>query len=278
VLALPGENQVLKMLRYGTPLWILRMELKHGKKRVSTKEPHLSDYAALLCRELVQHNRPDLTLVHLVDLDEARHHSGTFSEEAERAIDRLGQRVESVWQAMQSTPGMEDALLILVSDHGQDDIDRIVSLRRVLTENGFGDVGVQSCGMSAYLMAGEKTRAVSEWLAAHPDLAGISHVYTREELNALHCVAMPDLAVEAAPGVVFSDELEIRKREKATHGFGPAHPATECLLAVRGKGIRRGSRVGRMMMRDVAPTVAELMGVSLPGCDGVSYAREFKED
>ena len=41
VLALPWENQVLKVLKYGSALWLLKNELKFGKQRVSTQQPYL---------------------------------------------------------------------------------------------------------------------------------------------------------------------------------------------------------------------------------------------
>ena len=92
------------------------------------------------------------------------------------------------------------------------------------------------------------------------------------------CVAGPDLAVEAAPGVVFADGLPQAKREKATHGFGPGHPAENCLLAVRGRGIREGVTLPEMPMRDVAPTLAGLMGVRLPQAEGTDHSRMMKMD
>ena len=73
--------------------------------------------------------------------------------------------------------------------------------------------------------------------------------------------------MEAAQDVVFSDGLPQAKREKATHGFGPGHPAENCLLAVRGRGIRP-CLLDSMPMRDVAPTMAGLMGVTLPQAQG----------
>ncbi|MGN1020293.1 MAG: alkaline phosphatase family protein [Aristaeellaceae bacterium] len=269
VLALPGENQVLKMLSYGTPGWVLRMELKHGRKRKSIHEPDLSDYAVTLAEDLIRHQKPELTLVHLVDLDEMRHHHGVNSPEARQAMARNERRVQRVWQAMQETPGMEDALLVLVSDHGQADVSRTVCLGDALAEAGLaGSVRVQSNGMSAYLF-GEQPEAgkAEEFLRARGEGLGVSHVYSRSELNGLGCVEGPAFAVEAAGDVVFSDGLPQAKREKATHGFGPGHEAENCLLAVRGKGIRPCT-LEPMPMRDVAPTLAGLMGVSLPQAEG----------
>lgn len=269
-----GENQVMKMLQCGNAPWVLAMELKHGRKRPSTREPHLSDYAATLVREVITVNKPTLTAAHLIDLDDTRHHHGTDSAEAREAIRRLDDRVRSVWETMQRTPGYEDALLAVVSDHGQADVNRTVELTQVLKENGLGDmVQVQSNGMSAYLFPGKgDSEAVLDWLRMHPSMAGVSHIYTREELDDLHAVQGPIAAVEAAPGVVFSDMLSDAKRERATHGFGPGHPAENCLFMVMGRGVRAGAVLPVMPMQDAAPTLAALMGVPLTKAEGCSHA------
>lgn len=273
VLALPGENQVVKMLQYGSPLWILHMELKHGRKRISIHEPHLSDYAVTLACDVIRSHQPELTAVHLVDVDEMRHHHGVNSPEAHAGMDRMEQRVQTIWNTMQATPGMEDALLVLVSDHGQADVDRTVDLGETMKISGI-PVQVQSNGMTAYLFTQEPDRAYA-WLKENGSAIGVSHVYARSELDALGCIAPPALAVEAAPGVVFSDGLPQAKREKATHGFGPGHPAENCLLAIRGRGIRPCS-IPSMPMMDVAPTLAGLMEINLPYAVGMDHSVDLK--
>lgn len=273
VVALPGENQVLKMLEYGNAPWIAAMELIHGRKRPSIHEPHLSDYAITLACDVIRRHQPELTAVHLVDVDEMRHRYGVNSAEARQGMERMEQRVQRMWETMQRTKGMEDALLVLVSDHGQADVHRTVELMKELAAAGI-NVQVQSNGMSAYVFTEEADKAQT-WLLANGKKIGVSHVYTRQELNALGCIPEPTLAVEAANGVVFADGLPQAKREKATHGFGPGHPAENCLLAVRGKGVKPCT-LPPMPMQDVAPTLAGLMGISLPQAVGTNHSQAMK--
>ena len=281
VLALPGENQVLKMLAYGTPAWVLGTELRLGRQRVSAMEPHLSDYGCLLACDVIRRKTPDLTALHMVDVDEMRHHHGVTSPEAMEGLRRLEKRVQRIYETVQATPGMEDALFVLVSDHGQADVDRPVCLTEALRQAGFADaVLVQSNGMSAYLYDGgagaEEKARLFQYLENHSDALGIQKVYDRKALTEMGCFSGDGgaiiAAVEAAPGVVFSDALPQAKREKATHGFGPGHPAEDCLLAIHGRGVPEGMPLPPMPMRDVAPTLAELMGVPLPKATGKSHA------
>ncbi len=281
VLALPGENQTWKMLRYGTPLWLLQMELRHRSERVSLREPHLSDYATILLKDVIASHAPDLSAVHLVDLDDMRHHHGVFNRETRKAIQRLDHRAAEIWETMQHTPGMEGAALCLVSDHGQADVRETVSLGEALTRLGLGSLfTVQSNGFGAYLFFRQKEEAahlgeLTDFLRQHLAELRASAVYSAEDLAAMGAVEGVSLAVEAAPGVVYDDGLSQAKREKATHGFGPGHPAENCLFALRGKGIREGVWIPDMPMRDVAPTLAGILGVKMPQARGEDHSARF---
>ena len=282
VLALPGENQTWKMLRYGTPLWLLQMELRHRSERVSLREPYLSDYAAILLKDVIASHAPDLSAVHLVDLDDMRHHHGVFNRETRKAIQRLDHRAAEIWETMQHTPGMEGAALCLVSDHGQADVRETVSLGEALTRLGLGSLfTVQSNGFGAYLFFRQKEEEeahlgeLTDFLRQHMEELRASAVYSAEDLAAMGAVEGVSLAVEAAPGVVYDDGLPQAKREKATHGFGPGHPAENCLFALRGKGIREGVWIPDMPMRDVAPTLAGILGVKMPQARGENHSARF---
>ena len=276
---LPGENVVLKTLRFGSPLFVLDSERRFGSLRQGIAEPGLSNYAAAITCRAIRRKKPDLTAVHLIDLDEMRHHHGVFSPEAREAVSRNEDRLNRFRQALEETPGMEDALLIAVSDHGQSDISVTVNLTDWLKKLGLSsDFGVQSNGESAYFFAlreGADAGRAMGVLSEHLEECGILRLYSREDLDRMHAVPEPAFACEAADQVVFDDCLDQNKREKATHGFGPGHKAENCLFAVWGRGVRRGYEMPSMPMRDVAPTIAGLMGISLPSARGTDHSGEL---
>ncbi len=277
---LGGENPALKALRFGTPLYILAGEKRYGHLRKGIGEPYLSDYACALAVDTVRRHKPDFSAIHFIDLDEARHHHGTFSDEANAALGRNDRRLKDLWQAITGTPGMEDALLIAVSDHGQEDIHDTVYLTRKLQEYGYDkQLVVQSNGMSACFFPGPEYQPdldpAEVFTPERMKESGISRLYTRAELDAMHAVDGPVFAAEAAEGVVFSDALDEEKREAATHGFGPGRDADLCLFAVYGKGVKRGAEIPAMHMRDVGPTIAGLMGLELPKADGTDLSALF---
>lgn len=277
--SLPGENMILKTLRYGSPLFILDSELRFGSLRQGIAEPGLSDYASAITLHTLRTRKPDLTALHLIDLDEMRHHHGTFSPEAREAVLRNDARVARFLHALETVPGLEDALLIAVSDHGQSDVSRTVNLTECLRKLGLDDdFAVQSNGESAYFFArreGADARKTLSVLGDHLAENGILRLYSREDLDRMHAVRGVAFACEAADQVVFSDALDENKREKATHGFGPGHRAENCLFAVWGRGVRPGLELPSMPMRDVAPTVAGLMGLPFPSATGTDHSAEI---
>ena len=276
---LPGENVVIKTLKYGTPLFVLDSERCFGHLRHGIEEPGLSDYAAAITARAVRRKKPDLTAVHLIDLDEMRHHHGTYSPEAEQAVRRNEDRLNDIIRAVEETPGMEDALLIAVSDHGQSDIHTTVNLKRMLEELGLErDFGVQSNGESAYffsLQKGTDAAAAMERIAPRMGDYGILKLYDRNDMDRMHGVKEPVFGCEAADGIVFDDELDENKRIRAAHGFGPGHKAENCLFAVMGRGIRKGFEMPSMPMRDIAPTIAGLMGLPFFSAKGRNHAQEI---
>jgi predicted AlkP superfamily pyrophosphatase or phosphodiesterase len=282
VLALPGENQTLKMLKYGSALWILQTELCYGRQRKSVHQPDLDDYAALLTQKLLLKRRPpDLITLHLVDCDEMRHEYGADSREASLAIRRLDSRVGILMKALEKKGAISNTVVALVSDHGLCDVDRPVCLEHALREAGFHDVcRAQSTGMGAYIIFSgkgeEKAQQVRLFLEENMKRLGILRVYGRDDLAFMGAGRDIRLAVEAAPGIVFVDDLALEKRVKATHGFGPNNPAAKCLFIMAGPGIRKGVSIPSMSMTDIAPTLLHAMGLSMPSAQGKMLAECFE--
>ena len=83
----------------------------------------------LAVRYLLKTERPDFMLVHLVDLDEEQHQNGPFTPEA---ISILEYQEELIGTALQDLPS--NYVVIIVSDHGFEKIDREVNLNLAAKE------------------------------------------------------------------------------------------------------------------------------------------------
>lgn len=284
--ALPGENQTAKVLRYGSFGWLLRTELKYGKQRVSTKQPHLDRFATLVAQKLIdkQYNpeapgsidpgprrkrqhMPDLLSIHLVDLDTARHQYGTHSEEASAALHRLDQNVGVLIKALEKAGVMDDTIIAVMSDHGQADVAREFALDVWLKANGV-PARAQTLGLGAYIHCerGDYHR-VMEILQENRAQLHIKTIYTRQQLRAMHAPQGIVLAVEPEEGIEYVDDFK-EEQHRANHGFGPDHPAAQCLLWLSGPPFLTGARLRGINIVDIAPTLAYALRLELPQAQG----------
>lgn len=264
VLPLPGENAALKMLSYGTPLWVLQTEICHGKKRQSIRQPHLDRYAAVLCEQLYASRRPpDVLTVHLVDLDSMRHQYGTNSEEALQAMQRLDENVGRIMQAVKNAGLWEETYFCIVSDHGQKDAPRAILLDAALKKHT--GCRAQSLGMGAYIF-GEDLAAARRYMEEKQEELGIADILDEENIRALHGPEGVKLAVSARDGCCYVDEWQETRGE---HGFSLDCEEAKVLFLLSGPGIKTGEIPG-MNLVQIAPTLAEAMNLSLPDAQGES--------
>lgn len=269
VLALPGENQALKALRYGSPWWLIKTELRYGSLRQGIAQPQLDDFATQVALSLIkrQARMPDVLALHLTDCDSTRHHYGTFSQEAREALERLDQRVGKILDALKSRGVLEDTVIAVVSDHGQADIKGCVALNAWFREQNI-PAQAQSLGLGAYVRIHRGDYpAVLKALEENREALNLRHVYTREDLKALHAPEDLLLAVEPDEGFAIAED-DCVPHHKATHGFGLGHEGSDCLLWLSGPMLMRGARLERCQLVDIAPTLAHAVHLLLPKAQG----------
>lgn len=89
-------NQVLVSLKASSPLFLYQMNHRFGKLRRGIKQPWLDDFVTACAADTIKNKQPDLTLIHLVDMDSMRHRNGVRSPQAKAALQRLDSRVAKI--------------------------------------------------------------------------------------------------------------------------------------------------------------------------------------
>jgi len=85
---------------------------------------------------------------------------------------------------------------------------------------------------------------------------------------------MGDLILYAKAGYAFkaghsaATPVEESKNYLGTHGYPNSDPELDGIFIASGYGIRKGVKLPRVANLDIAPTLAELLGVKLPNVDG----------
>jgi len=240
---------------------------------------------------MIERERPDIMWAYFTALDHEQHETAPFSKASLGILTRIDGIVGQVVDAVRRTSG-ERAHIVIVSDHGHALAKRELALGvafrregwiqfpsdsaprpsdwRVSLWNASGTAGVVLRDTTDQTTK-ERVAALLNHLAA--DTAhGIARVLSRTEAMALG--GMPDAAfvITMRPPYrvsgVTRGALLRDVRPGGTHGYPPDERAMDASFIVVGPGITAGRDLGRIDMRDIAPTVAALLGLALPNAEG----------
>jgi len=299
IVAINGENQVLKILKNGNPFFCMSLEFKYGRIRKGIEQPYLDDFSTMCAIDTIKKKKPNLLLLHLIDLDDTKHKYGTDSIEVDKVIKRMDKRLGDIINAVEEAGIKEDTVFLIVGDHGQFNVNYKVHLNNLLKEHNLiieenGNMRwrayFQSTGGSAYLHikrndkeAEKLAKEVLEQIIKE-DQYGIESLYSRHELDSLHVDKSIQYMVEARKGYSFDDSLlditieDLGRQgiKYATHGYLPDKDNYKCNLIISGNKIRNEYQLGDIEMVDIAPTMANLLGIKFNCCDGSSLDEIFQ--
>ncbi len=296
--AVKKENQALKILKNGSPLYSIKMEKNFGRFRRGIEQPYLDNFTTLCAVDTMKRKKPALLLMHLIDLDDAKHEYGTDSLEIEQVLIRMDKRLGDIIEAAREAGIKEDTVFLVVGDHGQINVRYKVRLNQLLKEKGLiyeekGEMKwrayIQSAGGAAYLHIKENDNEAERLAldilkkAITEEGYGIERLYTKKELEGFHVAPFASHMLEAKAGYCFEDspegpvvtDLEEQGIKYATHGFSPDKPDYKCNLVISGDCIKNEYQLGEIQMVDLAPTMASILGIDFGNCEGRSLNEIF---
>jgi arylsulfatase A-like enzyme len=183
--------------------------------------------------------RPDLILLHLVDLDSEQHDNGPFTREAAAMLEYTD---ELIGRMLETLP--RGYAVAVVSDHGFERIEHEVTL---------AGPGLRASGGTA----------VAETEAAASSVRGkqgVGREVPKEEVARIAPQFARAAAVfESAPGFWFTPNATFDKpHELGNHGHWPAR--YRAVFVLHGAGIKRES-LGEFSMKEIAGRLAGVIGV-----------------
>jgi len=247
------------------------------------KDAMVADVAA----HAVHRHAPDMLMLHFLCADSHQHLYGPRTPEVYWAIEYIDACIGRLLAALPAAT-RERAAIVIVSDHGflpvERDIRPNVRLRRLGALRGDAAAGFsgEACFVmnhgAGYLYGLDgDARAVRTLAGEIEKMDGVAAAWTHESFGALGLPAdhpmLPDVVFEAKPGFQFSDETAGEAENGApkyrgTHGQRPEVPGNAAFFMASGAGIRSSAKLGRIQSRDVAPTLATLLGVPMPDVEG----------
>ena len=294
------EDEILDVFReYGTTECLMDI-VEEGISRFGFRDEHPAvDHFQIFCAsEIIKRHKPNLLLTHPSLVDNARHLSGIFGERVKPALEQtdvwLGQLLDAVREA-----GIEDTTdFIILSDHGQLNIVRVICPNIYLADAGYirlnemgelesWDAYIASAGLSAqvYLSRPDDTELYDGVYALLSEMAkegiyGFERVFTTDEVEARYGLSGDfSFVIESDGYSSFSEALTrpiVRPLDtsdyrtgKGTHGHMPEKGPQPTFIGC-GRSFKSGAVVKEGSILSHAPTMAKILGLELRDSEGVA--------
>ena len=239
---------------------------------------------------LLKERHPDFMATHLIALDGIQHKQGPFTAPAFETLEQIDRMIgELTAAALANDPS---SIVAIVSDHGFIATHTAVNLRTRFVDAGLiklkeplepfaapviasWDAQLWSGGAVAAVVLRDASDAtvrarVHKLLEELKSNAanGIARVFTKPELAAQGGYPEAEFLIEFAPGfnvgTGLRGDLLTVSGSKGTHGYMPDRPEMHAAFFIKGKGVAQARDLGVVDMRQIAPTLAQVLRVKLP--------------
>jgi len=237
---------------------------------------------------LLETKHPAFLTVYLTGLDTEQHASGPFSPSSNAVLERLDALVGKLREAAERTaPG--HAYIAVVSDHGFAAVQHDVNLYARFLEAGLITLGADhkvadwkaaiwpAGGAAAIVLkdpADEATRQKVAGLLAEmagDPANGVDKILDREAIQ--KGGGFPDAAyllsfkIGYELGYKFVPPLVTAPTSLGMHGYLPENREMRSSFFLVGPNVAANRSLGQIDMRSIAPTLATLLGITLPAAE-----------
>jgi predicted AlkP superfamily pyrophosphatase or phosphodiesterase len=285
-----GTNDDLKLQRaLSTPGLEQELSGELGRYPGGMQETVAEDeIRARFAIRLLQKKHPDFFTVYLTGLDTEEHASGPFSAKSNQVLERLDAVVGSLRAAAEkAAPGR--ATVCVVSDHGFAAIEHDVNLYAAFLEAGLFSVDKDNKvtdwkavlwpagGSAAVMLADPEDEAVRarvkgllDKLASDP-VNGIDRIWSQEEirrgLGFPGAAFLVSLKIGYEMAYSLSMPLIAKPSNLGMHGYVPERAEMRSSFFIVGPHVLKGKFLGEIDMRQIAPTLAQVLRVHLAGAE-----------
>lgn len=293
------DNQIIKSAMAGSLIYQFKMNKRFGYLRNGIQQPYLDNFAVEVAKKTIREKKPNLLLLHLVDVDSQKHNYGTKSSKVIKALERHDKRLGEIIEVLKFAGIYNDSTIIALGDHSQLDVKKAVKLNSILYKNNIIKLKnnkiksymaiAKSCDGSSYIYLKDKNdnntkRKIKELLnqlKSEVD-SPIEEIYEGKDISDLGADTEADFMVEAKEGYYFVDEVlgetveevlnidgcKIKHKISGAHGYLPYRKNYKTFFIAAGKGIKKGVVLKSGKLINHGPTIAKLMDLNLDNIDG----------
>ncbi len=246
---------------------------------------------------IIKQHRPHLTLLHLLNTDITQHRHGPGTEETIASIALADRELGDVLQAVRDAGIGARTAVFVTSDHGFLPYTREIRPNVRLKAAGlihedssgqglrFDAQSIAEGGVAmVYVPDGQiRPPLIERTRKALEGLEGVEQIVMPDSYEALGLPAVgkdpqaPSLLLVAKRGYSFNNllsggETATLPSPHGAHGYPASNPDMDGIFVAAGAGIKKGVRLKKIRNLDVAPTIAQLLGLEMTGVDGKAIA------
>jgi predicted AlkP superfamily pyrophosphatase or phosphodiesterase len=248
--------------------------------RGNDPSPPGDEIKARFALDILRSQKPKFMTIHLSSLDEEEHFHRPFSAEANAALEAIDAELAQLFAA--SRVNDPKAIALVVSDHGFAPITHRVNLMLPFVQAGLIEsngawkaVPWAAGGMAAIMLkdngderVAAQVRELLKNLQSDPS-NGVADILEGDAIKQRGAFPGAAFLVVMQLGYyVIGDATSALVGDitgtLGSHGFSPEYPEMRAAFFIAGAGIARQRDLGIIDMRQIAPTVAQLLKVRLP--------------
>jgi predicted AlkP superfamily pyrophosphatase or phosphodiesterase len=270
------------MLQHSTPDLIRHLQAKSILPRQNNHES-LDLFTCETALSILDTFQPNLMFLHFSLLDHAIHQFGKTSVEAKAAFSKIGSLMRKLLQGIDSSR----TTVFIFGDHGFLDFQKKIHINALFKKLDWIKtqdhqildwkvIAHTSCAQAAVYLKDESLKPqVFEVLKEFSN--GLFKVWTRSDLDRFHAFPNAICSIEANPGLSLGQNLDGELLEslpspRGEHGYFPSSPDLFTEFFACGPPLEKNKNLGKIRVIDIAPTAAELLGLSLNQAEGKSLA------
>jgi predicted AlkP superfamily pyrophosphatase or phosphodiesterase len=240
---------------------------------------------AAIASYVIKKDKPNLMTIHFFSVDHYEHEEGRTGPLVKAAVSDADSSVGIVITALKEAGIWDKTVLIVTGDHGFVDVTWNVNPNVWLVKAGIiKDVKTDnwkaqffSAGGSSYLYLKDKKDSntlaqVMNILGSNPEAEKkLFTIIDRKKLDAAGANPEVAFALSGTGGTSFGNSMTgdaVKPGHGGAHGYFPDFREIQTGFIACGPGIRKGSIINEMNLRDIAPVIAKLLGITFPSADG----------
>jgi predicted AlkP superfamily pyrophosphatase or phosphodiesterase len=277
------KDTVRRLAAAASPGLLAELALGVGipQEKIAEDKAAIDGFVSRAAAYVFRKYKPNLQLVHLLNVDDVQHRLGPESPAVRDAVRLQDENIARIRKAIGESGVAPRTTLLIVGDHGFMPISRNFSPNTLLKDAGLleeegGKVKswralIRSSGGSAsvYVKDPADLPRVKDALLAGSSGEPVYTVIERPVLDRLGYNPDAAFALDPADGWALTERLGATlPTVKGNHGQLPSRPGLQTGFIASGAGVKRGLTIPWMRLVDIAPTVAALLELDLDGVDG----------